>query len=598
MINSILLRRNKQHVSMTVDNRVGSSIDGEWLSFTDPVEVISTSDIGDIVGLLADLESRVEQEKLFAAGFISYEASPAFDNALTASKKPSLPLLCFGLFKTVQSLDQPPVEEGDFQLGEWRQPDSKDYYVSQLAKIKKRIRAGDTYQVNYTFTRKAIYNGNPKILFSQFAKNAPYAAYLEMDDFVICSASPELFFTRTGSTLTTKPMKGTLPRGLTEDQDNLHRNKLKTSEKDRAENIMVVDMIRNDLGRIAQTGSVNVEKQLQLEKYPTLWQMTSTVTAKTDSSSAKTLSALFPCASITGAPKAETMKIIDGLETEARGIYTGSIGYIAPGGLAQFSVAIRTALLHLDSQQLDYGVGSGIVWDSDPVLEYQECLLKSRAIRNPTETRDFDLLETLLWEKGQGYYLMDYHLARLNSSAQYFDFSVDEVQVTQALDDLANDLSTQSDDNQRVRLTVGTTGQVHIETQPLEQSIEPIAPAKVRFGKIPIDSSSPFYYHKTTHRQMYEDQKQQQAECFDVLLWNENNEVTEFTIANFVLELDGSHYTPPISTGLLNGTYRQHLLDQGQLQERVIYKSELNEESKIFLINSVRKWAPVSLELD
>ena len=354
-------------------------------------------------------------------------------------------------------------------------------------------------------------------------------------------------------------------------------------------------MIRNDLSRVAKTGSVKVTKPLQLEKYPTLWQMTSTVTAETSSSCSEIISALFPCASITGAPKVATMKIIDELETQARGIYTGSIGYLAPGGLAQFSVAIRTAVLHLDSKQLDYGVGSGIVWDSDPLSEYEECLLKSRAVDNVTETQAFELLETLLWQKDRPYFLLDYHLARLQSSAKYFDFKVNETEINASLQRLSDQLKCQPHNSQRVRMTVNKSGYVDVESTPLGTSTLPSAPEKVRLGHSSIDSSDPFYYHKTTQRQMYEAQRQQHTDCFDVLLWNENNEVTEFTIANFVLELDGKYYTPPVSCGLLNGTYRQYLIDQGELKERVIYTHELNKASKIYLINSVRKWVSVSL---
>jgi para-aminobenzoate synthetase/4-amino-4-deoxychorismate lyase len=599
MIKSILLRRNEAHTNITINsggqNAIGANAQGEWLLFTHPVDVVSTSDATKIVDLLNDIESRVEELKLYAAGFISYEASSAFDSALTAVKKSDLPLFCFGLFESVQVFDNPPSIQGDFETNNWRQSGSCDHYLEQLAKIKKRIRAGDTYQVNYTFQRSADYTGDPLALFHRFAKDAPYAAYIESEDFAICSASPELFFNKTGSLITTKPMKGTVRRGLSQADDEQRQNELASSEKDRAENIMIVDMIRNDLSRVAKTGSVKVTKPLQLEKYPTLWQMTSTVTAQTSSSCSEIISALFPCASITGAPKVATMKIIDELETQARGIYTGSIGYLAPGGLAQFSVAIRTAVLHLDSKQLDYGVGSGIVWDSDPLSEYEECLLKSRAVDNVTETQAFELLETLLWQKDQPYFLLDYHLARLQSSAKYFNFKVNETEINASLQGLSDQLKCQPHSSQRVRMTVNKSGYVDVESTPLGMSTLPSAPEKVRLGHSSIDSSDPFYYHKTTQRQMYEAQRQQHTDCFDVLLWNENNEVTEFTIANFVLELDGKYYTPPVSCGLLNGTYRQYLIDQGELKERVIYTHELNKASKIYLINSVRKWVSVSL---
>ncbi|MDG1206430.1 MAG: aminodeoxychorismate synthase component I [Pseudomonadales bacterium] len=599
MIKSILLRKSEAHKTIDINGGaqgvVGAHNSGEWLLFTNPVDVVATSDAAKVVDRLNDVEARVDQSKLFAAGFISYEASPAFDSALTAVKQTELPLFCFGLFESVQVLDEPPVTQADFETSNWHQSISPERYLEQLAKIKKHIRAGDTYQVNYTFQRSADYVGDPRALFHRFAKDAPYAAYVELEDYAICSASPELFFSKTRSKITTKPMKGTARRGLIQAEDEQRQNELASSEKDRAENIMIVDMIRNDLGRVADTGSVKVTKPLQLEKYPTLWQMTSTVTAKTTSSCANIISALFPCASITGAPKIETMKIIDELETQARGLYTGSIGYIAPGGLAQFSVAIRTAVMHLDSKRLNYGVGSGIVWDSDPQSEYEECLLKSKAIDNVTETQTFQLLETLRWQKGQNYFLLEQHLARLLGSATYFDFNVDETEINNSLRRLSNTLENQPFSSQRVRLTVDKLGCIGVEATPLQPSASDNVPKIVRLGHSPINSSDPFYYHKTTQRQMYEVQRRQHTDCFDVLLWNEKNEVTEFTIANFVLETDGRFFTPPVSCGLLNGTYRQYLIDQGELQERVIYTDELTRTSKIFLINSVRKWVPVSL---
>lgn len=599
MINSILLRRNNEHSNIPFERDDQDAMvkknRGNWLLFTDPVEVVSTSDTTKVVDLLRDVETKVESQKLYAAGFISYEASSAFDAAFTAEKQSTLPLFCFGLFADVQVLDEPPSIDGEFHLNGWHESDSKDRYLEHLAAIKKHIYAGDTYQVNYTFKRRADYIGNPQALFHQFAKDAPYAAYLELDDFAICSNSPELFFSKTGSKVTTKPMKGTIRRGLNLQDDELRQKELASSEKDRAENIMIVDMIRNDLGRVAKTGSVKVIEPFQLEKYPTLWQMTSTVIAETESSCVEVISALFPCASITGAPKIETMKIIAELEAQSRGVYTGCIGYMAPGGMAQFSVAIRTAVLNFSDQQLNYGVGSGVVWDSDPSQEYEECLLKSLAVEREIETLDFELLETMLWQKEQGYFLLDYHLMRLQDSASYFDFVANELKINGALRQLSVELESQGYARQRVRMTISKAGHVHLESTPLEGSNLLGESKIVRLSDLPIDIANPFYYHKTTQRQIYEAPRQQHADCFDVLLWNEHNQITEFTIANFVLELDGKHYTPPVSCGLLNGTYRQYLIDQGKLEERIIYKDELNEQSKIYLINSVRQWVRVSL---
>ncbi|HXQ36158.1 MAG TPA: chorismate-binding protein, partial [Anaerolineales bacterium] len=359
-------------------------------------------------------------------------------------------------------------------------------------------------------------------------------------------------------------------------------------EKNRAENVMIVDMVRNDLGRIARIGSVQVPELFKVERYPTLWQMTSTVTAKTNASLTEIFSALFPSASITGAPKVGTMRIISELETTPRRVYTGSIGYISPGRKAKFNVAIRTALIDRQTQKAEYGVGGGIVWDSTSTDEFAEALLKARVLTEPDQR--FSLLETMLWTPEAGYFLREKHVERILDSAHYFDFPISRNEMDKYLDDVSSDFESP----QRVRLLLDRFGKLKSESalfQPAESSQR----MKVCLAKEPINSNNVFLFHKTTHREIYESARQDFTDCDDVLLYNEHDELTEFSIGNLVLELDGRLFTPPLSCGLLPGIFRAHLLETDQIAERTIRIEELKDCTKIFIINSVRKWREVEL---
>jgi para-aminobenzoate synthetase/4-amino-4-deoxychorismate lyase len=416
-----------------------------------------------------------------------------------------------------------------------------------------------------------------------------------------------LFFQLDGDTITCRPMKGTVKRGRTTLEDKEQAEWLRNSEKNLAENVMIVDMIRNDLGRIARIGSVQVPELFTVEKYPTLWQMTSTVTAKTDVSLTKIISALFPCASITGAPKVSTMRIISELETTPRNIYTGSIGYIAPHRTATFNVAIRTALIDHETQTAEYGVGGGIVWDSTSTDEYAEALLKARVLTESTP--EFSLLETMLWTPEEGFFLREKHISRLLDSAEYFDFPVNrrsEVPPPLPLQEIIvsylGEISAKFKTPQRVRVLLDKNGNLSFEAKEFIPS-EDQPPMKACLAKKPIDSSNVFLFHKTTHREVYNslrsfgaESRKEPYEYADVLLYNERGELTEFTIGNLVVELHGRFYTPPVSCGLLAGTFRAHLVETGQVEERIVHVEELKDCSTIFLINSVRKWQQVDLD--
>ena len=359
-----------------------------WLQFDEPVRVVCVKEPGDVLAALHEVETAVSTHNLYAAGFLSYEASAAFGLSVHSAGDDAPPPLWFGLYERPRpprfqaTESRQPRRSGGYQLGEWQPAIGQETYQSAIKSIKTQIAVGNTYQVNYTFPLKTSFQGEPWGLFSDLAlaQNGGYAAYVDTGRHVVCSASPELFFRRDGDVLTAKPMKGTAVRGQTPAEDDENAAWLQQSEKNRAENVMIVDMIRNDMGRVAETGSVQVPRLFDVERYPTVLQMTSTVTAKTKASLTEIFQAMYPCASITGAPKVNTMKIIRELEPEPRGVYTGAIGYIAPDGVAQFNVAIRTVTVDRERETAVYNVGSGVIWDSDAQEEYEECLLKAKVL--------------------------------------------------------------------------------------------------------------------------------------------------------------------------------------------------------------------------
>jgi para-aminobenzoate synthetase/4-amino-4-deoxychorismate lyase len=558
---------------------------GEWLQFENPRQIISVGHLPDVLPALDEITRHVERDGLHAVGFVSYEAAPAFDTALNTHPPDDFPLLWFGLYAPPTRLTQlSPTET--YHLGEWQPSVSRPEYDHAITHIKERIARGDTYQVNYTLRLRAGFSGSPLGLFHamQQAQPTSYAAYVDTGRFVLCSASPELFFQLDGEAITCRPMKGTAARGKTLADDKLQAHWLHSSEKNRAENVMIVDMIRNDLGRIARTGSVQTTHLFETERYPTLWQMTSTITAHSQANLPEIFAALFPCASITGAPKVSTMRIITSLENTPRHAYTGCIGHIAPGRQVRFNVAIRTSIVDRLFGQVEYGVGSGVVWDSTQSDEYEECLMKANLL---TESRPaFSLLESLLWTPDEGYFLLDYHFKRLAGSAQYFDFPLDLALAEEKLRQLAASLPSEA---HKVRLLLHRNGSFDCQATPLATLHKP-DPARVRLAATPVHSNDKFLYHKTTQRQVYEAACAACPDCDEVLLWNERGELTEATTANIVLEIDGRLLTPPVSSGLLAGTFRSALLEQGEISEQVLPVEALERCQNIYLINSVRKW--------
>jgi len=555
---------------------------GEWLEFTDPARVIVADSPAAVRPVLADVERLTRDLSMYAVGFVAYEAGLAF-NFETHLPKPATPLAWFGLFETknvcrLEALDG----KGSYRLGALHPSIERSEFQKAFDIIKGHLAAGDTYQVNFTFKMVGEFGGEPRALFADLVEvqRGRHCGYIRIGDWAICSASPELFFELDGLLIQARPMKGTAPRGLTALEDRRRRDELQTSDKQRAENVMIVDMMRNDVGRIAEVGSVDVPQLFSVEQYPNVWQMTSRVTARTRASLPDIFAALHPSASVTGAPKVRTMAILSELERSPRGVYTGAIGYVPPDGNASFNVAIRTAVVDVAGGQVEFGIGSGIVWDSDASAEYDECLLKGSVIGQAAVR--FELLETLRWTPSDGFFLLDRHLERLGEAAGYFDFVLDSEVVRAALNAAMKD-ATQP---RRVRLLVHRDGSVRVENTLLGES----KVAKVAIASEPIDPHSVWLYHKTTRRALYDTARSRASNYDDVILWNPTHEVTEATTANIVADVRGTLVTPPVSCGLLAGTFRAELLARGQIQEDVVTLDDLRSASRVWLINSVYEW--------
>ncbi len=589
-----------------------------WLRFVEPVAVIEARAVDEVSAAVAEVARRVEVEGLWAAGWIAYEAAPGFDRALAARapEPDGPPLVWFALFRGVEAIEGTAAaalgEGGGYRVDRWRASISRARHRRGVAAIRRLIARGDTYQVNFTHRLTAPFEGDPAALFADLARaqRGSYGAYLDAGRFAICSATPELFFALDGARLEMRPMKGTAHRGLTAEDDRERARRLAASEKERAENLMIADMARNDLGRVARPGTVAASDLFAVERYPTLLQMTSTVTAESDAPVAEIVAALFPCASITGAPKASTSRIIARLEDGPRGVYTGAVGWIGPGRRARFGVAIRTAVVDRERGSAVYGVGGGIVWDSRPAREWRECRLKARvlgeALARPWPER-FELLETVRWEPGDmggGFALLDEHLERLAGSAEYFGFAWDRAAVVAALEAaVAAAGEAREAGPLRVRLTMDREGAATVETVPLDGgpwsaeppapgSPQPAAPPPLRLGLAPgpVDPADPFLYHKTTCRVLYEAARAARPECDETLLWNPAGEATEGTVHTLVVRRGGELLTPPVAAGLLPGTLRARLLAEGTVREAPVAVAELAGCEELWLVNSVRGW--------
>jgi para-aminobenzoate synthetase/4-amino-4-deoxychorismate lyase len=507
-----------------------------------------------------------------------------------------VPLAWFGVYRTPLIFNHetgmfegeqpviPAAREERFSLKHCSLKISEPEYSKAIERIKNYISAGDTYQVNFTDKYTFDFEGSPTACFVALREKQKvgYGAFINADGKYILSFSPELFLKLHDGTIITKPMKGTVRRGKYLAEDEILRQWLRHDEKNRSENLMIVDLLRNDVGRIAETGSVMVKEMFTVEKYETLFQMTSTIegTLRRNLSFYELFKSMFPSGSVTGAPKIRTMQIIRQLEDEPRGVYTGAIGYIAPTKDAIFNVAIRT--LVIDGTKGEMGIGSGIVFDSDARQEYEECALKAEFLTQPPET--FHLIESILWDGS--YPLLSYHMERLRDSAAYFGFTIDIEYVLRELATNQNQLAKAF--AYKVRLLLESTGAVTIENQQLSNA----PPAgKVLLSPFTTSSRDKFLFHKTTRRQVYDAEFQKALELGydDVLFCNEKNEVTEGAISNVFIEHKGTLCTPPLTCGLLPGVYRRHILENTPgACERILSVRELQNADAIFICNSVR----------
>ena len=560
---------------------------GSSWRFSGHTRTIATDDPDRVAGILDAVEQAAARGE-HAVGFVSYEAAHGLNRDLprlpTAAGMPLAWFACYReRFPCTAGAGLPAATEEAIPL----MPDlDPKQYETAVERVRELIAAGDCYQANYTFAFRGRYNGAPLGLYQRICQGqqAPFCALLDTGRFLLLSASPELFFALRDGIVTTRPMKGTAQRGRWPAEDREAVDRLRASPKERAENLMIVDLLRNDLGIVAETGSVRVASLFDLESYPTVHQMTSTVTARLRQGIGLTelFRALFPCGSVTGAPKRRAMEIIRDLETMPRGPYCGAIGYVSPGGEALFSVAIRTLVLDRESNGLTLGVGSGITWDAAPAAEYQECLTKGDFLLQPATP--FRLIETLRLENHE-YSLLERHLTRMAASAARFGFMFDDAATRHLLATRAGSV----EGCRKVRLLLERDGGLEVSSEPLVAD-DPARPLRVAVAGERVSSTDPFRFHKTTRRDPFERARSTHSEADEVLFLNERGELTEGSYHNLVLKLAGRLVTPPLASGLLPGTLREELLERGEIAEEIIYPHDLEQAEELWLINSVRGW--------
>lgn len=600
--------------------------------FINPVSRLVCGPEDDPVLFFSNAQNMLAQG-YFLAGYLSYEFGYLLEPILAQSFRPrpagqnvynSLPLADLGVFTTPHVYDHLAhsfttekgpwpsgngVESGAlFNIDALRLNLEKEEYLAAIRRIKSYIEAGDTYQVNYTLKLLFYFSGSIPEFYNSLRRNqsVSYSGMIKNSDTVILTFSPELFFRKQGHIIDVRPMKGTMRRGRTTDEDREFAEFLHNDIKNRSENVMIVDLLRNDLGRLSRMGGVRVQSLFDVETYETLHQMTSSIKGDTGHtvSLEEMFKALFPCGSVTGAPKIRTMEIIRELEIEDRGVYTGAIGFISPQNDAVFNVPIRTVVLRGSKGEM--GIGSGIVWDSDPEGEWEECKLKGRFLTRPAP--QFSLIETMLWHPETGYWLLDLHLARLAESARYFFYPLVLEKVKESLSSLAGKFSMTSPPvkSQRVRLTLSRNGKFELAHSELSGRsmplVDPEAVMQEKYGKnLPkvifsdkkTDSSSRYLFHKTTLRRLYDEEREAFVDSrgyYEVLFVNDKGEVTEGSYTNIFLQKQGRLLTPPVVCGLLPGVLRQYLL-QGYPQtvvEAVVTMKDLEQAEAVYVGNSVR----------
>ncbi len=553
-----------------------------------PVEILSTQDPAEVTGLIDRLGQGGDW-----AGFLSYEAGLALEPKLVAkARQPGVPLLWFGRFDGFESIAAAEVAARlPDPAGSWAGPPrphlARPAYDDALARVQAYIEAGDIYQANLTIRADVPLAGHPLALYAGLRERAQagFGGVIWTGQEWLLSLSPELFFALQGGKVTTKPMKGTATRGGDVAEDAALAHRLAHDPKQRAENLMIVDLLRNDLSRVAVPGSVSVPDLFTVESYPTVHQMISTITARLapGENVASVLRAIYPCGSITGAPKIRAMEIIDEVEPAPRGIYTGSIGRIDHHGDAAFNVAIRTLHIQAGASTATLGLGGGIVADSRVAEEWAECLAKGRFVADP---RRFDLIETMRFDPQEGVALLDFHLARLQTSATVFGFALDRHALRNELQAATFRLNAPK----KLRLLLSAMGQMAIEVADLPPLAK--SPVEVRVTPLPVDPHDFRLRHKVTDRAFY-DQARQAAGSFEVIFTDPAGWLTEGSFTNIFVERDGRLLTPPLSRGLLPGVLRAAMLAHGEAHEADLRVDDLAQG--FFLGNALRGLIPARL---
>lgn len=572
-------------------------------AFGRPCAVLVAHQPAEVRPLLDAVQAAALQGQ-WCVGYVAYEAAPAFDAALAVHPADG-PLAWFAVYE--QALPWPD-EEGahDAARVQWRESCSRSVFGASMAQIQQAIADGELYQVNLTAPLAGDWLGKPPegaacALFAALQRAQPggYAAFIDTGDEQVLSVSPELFFDwqdtgegqsggqGEGGRLLARPMKGTAARGATPEADAAQAEALRASPKERAENVMIVDLLRNDMSRIAQPFSVQVPRLFHTEALATVWQMTSDVRARTRAGTtlAEVFGALFPCGSVTGAPKVRAMRTIRSLEPQPRGIYCGAVGVVRPGGPGQgiratFNVPIRTVTVR--AGQLRCGIGSGITSGAMPDAEWREWQDKRKFLERAS--MPFDLLETLALEGGQLRHAAD-HLQRLAGAAAHFSYPWDGAKAGRCLSELAQ---AHPQGLWRVRLLLDARGKARAEAFAMEASP---AQVRLRLAERPLlEAHGEFVRFKTSRRAHYDAFTPTAPGVFDAVLWNAEGEITECTRGNVAMLIDGRWFTPPLSCGLLPGVGRAVALREGRLVEAVVRVEDLPRVQGWAFVNSLRGW--------
>ncbi|HZH22080.1 MAG TPA: aminodeoxychorismate synthase component I [Geodermatophilus sp.] len=587
----------------------GGRLGAPWARFDDlragtavrcppPRRVLVAERPEEVLDVLTEVE-RATDAGQWAFGYVAYEAAAGLDPRLAvhASTPLGMPLVWFGL------CDEPvpvpplvaagPTDVGSAATASWQPMWTPVGHAHGVGEVRRRIAAGDTFQCNLTVRMSGRVSGDPFLLYRNLAlgQRGAYNAYLDLGRFAVASASPELFFERRGDAVLLRPMKGTARRGRDQDEDRRLAHRLRSSTKERAENVMIVDLMRNDIGRVAEVGSVDVPALFTVERYETVLQLTSDVTARLRPGTGlvELFLALFPCGSVTGAPKASSMEIIRSLEPDPRGVYCGAIGLVGPPDApvqARFSVAIRTAVVDTSSGEAVYGTGSGITWGSEAPAEHAEVLAKAAVLA--ARPREFELLETMRHDPERGLRNRERHLHRLTASAEHLGFRFDLATARRVL---AARLEGEPAARVRVRLRRDGTLAIDVEALPPPST----GPVLLALDDDPVDPQETWLHHKTSMREPYDRRRERRPDVDDVIMVNTRGELTEASRATLALKLYGQWWTPSLGSGCLPGVERARLLEAGRLQERVLHVADLERAEGFAVLSSLRGWRAAEL---